>query len=148
MPAGQPMKFKSPEEMQAAIDEYFDYCDNRIKQVYDKNSGTVIEVLHPAPYTILGLCRVLEIDRKTLLNYEKRTGYEEFFHTVKKAKAKIAEDVEKRSFEGSPAGAIFNLKNNFGYKDKTEQDHNHNFPNKIKMEFIKSDNGHSDSETT
>ena len=118
--AGQPPKFKTVEELQTAIDEYFDYCDNRIQHVYSKARDEVIEIINPAPYTIMGLARALKISRQCLLDYEKREGYEKFFDTVKAAKLKVGEDVETRSIEGNAAGPIFNLKNNFGHKDKTE----------------------------
>ena len=112
---GRPLIFKTPEAMQKKIDEYFDYCDNRIQQVYHPKSNSVIEVVKPAPYTILGLCRVLGMERQSLLNYAEK---DKFFDTIKAAKAKVGEDVETRSFEGAAAGAIFNLKNNFGYMDE------------------------------
>ena len=137
MPAGQPQKFKTPEEMQSAIEDYFDYCDNRIQSVYSKSRDEVIEIIKPAPYTILGLCRVLRMSRQSLLNYEKTEGYEEFFDTVKEAKLRIAEDIETRSIEGNAAGPIFNLKNNFGYKDKTEQEQTHSFPTGLEIELVR-----------
>ncbi len=114
------MKFKTVDDMQSAIDEYFDYCDNRTQQVYMQKLNQMVEMIKPAPYTILGLCRILGITRQTLLNYEKNEIYKKFFDTVKEAKLKIAEDVETRSIEGNAAGPIFNLKNNFGYKDSQE----------------------------
>lgn len=116
---GQPLKIKTLKELQEKIEDYFAYCDNRIKQIHTKE-GTEIAINHPAPYTMSGLARSLGIDRDTLLNYSKR---EEYFGTIKEARAKVAEDVETRLMETSnQAGAIFNLKNNFGWKDKTEQD--------------------------
>lgn len=122
--SGRPKKFSSPKEMQKAIDRYFEECDNRTKQVYDKQSGMVIDIVVPKPYTIEGLCVALEIDRDTLLNYEKRQGYEEFFGTIKKAKIKVQQNLIERGLEGenNSAVSIFVMKNNFGYKDKSEQE--------------------------
>ena len=118
--AGQPQKFKTVEELQTAIDEYFDYCDNRIQNVYSKARDEVIEIINPAPYTIMGLARALKMSRQCLLCYEKAKGYEKFYDTVKAGKLRVGEDVETRSIEGNAAGPIFNLKNNFGHKDKQE----------------------------
>ena len=116
-------KFQTVKEMQDKIDEYFDNCDNRIQSVYSKAQDAVIEIINPEPYTIEGLALSLEVDRETLLNYEKREGYEKYFGTVKRAKLKVQQSVVIHSFEGkNAAGSIFNLKNNFGYKDKTEVD--------------------------
>jgi len=117
---GRPLLFKTNDELASVIDEYFDWCDNRTKSVYIKDLGDNMEISSPAPYTMSGLARRLGIDRDTLLNYGKR---DEFFGTVKAARERVQEDVETRLMETSnQSGAIFNLKNNFGWKDKTEQD--------------------------
>lgn len=116
--------------MEKKIVEYFDYCNNRIQQVYSPKQDDVIEVLDPAPYGVEGLAAFLDITRKTLSEYEK---LQQFRNTIKKAKQKIAADVESRLMGKNPTGAIFNLKNNFGWSDKTETDINHNFPKKINI---------------
>ena len=117
---GRPLKFKTVEELDTAIGDYFDWCDNRVKSVYIKELGDNMAISSPAPYTMSGLARRLGIDRDTLLNYGKR---DEYFGTVKAARERVQEDVETRLMETSnQSGAIFNLKNNFGWKDKTESD--------------------------
>lgn len=120
MPPGQPPKFKKVEDLQKAIDEYFDWCDNRVVKVYSKTVDDVVEINKPEPYTIEGLCLAMGISRQTLLNYEKTEGYERFFDTVKRAKMRVQKCMVLTSLEGQAAGAIFNLKNNFGYKDSQE----------------------------
>lgn len=102
MPPGRPLKFKTPEEMQVGIDRYFNRCE-------EKN----------LPYTIEGLAVCLGVDRWTVLNYEKK---DEFSHTIKSAKEKILQHLAERSINGelNSACTIFNMKNNFGYKDKQE----------------------------
>jgi len=121
---GRPRKFKSAEQMQTAIDAYFAECDNRIIEVQTED-GQVIGINKPAPYTVCGLCLALDIDRDTLLNYEKH--YEpEFFGTVKKAKLKVQQFAENHLYEGkAPTGAIFSLKCNYNWQDKQEVDVNH-----------------------
>lgn len=116
-PGGRPPKFKNVEEMQSAIDEYFDHCDNRIMQVYSKAQDAVIEIIKPEPYTIEGLCLTLDMSRQSLLDYQKK---DEFIDAIKKAKMKVQKSIVLNSIENQPAGAIFNLKNNFGYRDKQE----------------------------
>ena len=120
----RPLKLKSAKEVQSKIDEYFAYCDNRIRQVYSAKSEGVIEVLDPAPYTMSGLAVSLGIDRRTLLNYSNK---EEFFPTIKAARDKVEADVEERMNDKQTftPGLIFNAKNNFGWKDRTEQDITH-----------------------
>lgn len=100
MAGGRPKKFNSPEDLQDKVDAYFEECD-----------------MNGKPYTMSGLALALDIDRKTLVNYSKD---EKFFPTIKKARQKVETYLEESLQTGSVAGVIFNLKNNFGWKDKTE----------------------------
>ena len=103
--AGQPMKFQSVEELKERINKYFTECDEKQK-----------------PLTVTGLALALDTNRQTLLNYEKAEGYEEFFDTIKRAKSMCERFVEEYLFTGKNiSGAIFNLKNNYGWKDQHEQ---------------------------
>lgn len=120
-PVGRPLAYKTVAELQASIDEYFSWCDNRIKQIHTKE-GTEIAINHPAPYTMSGLARRLDLSRQALMEYSHR---DKFGDAIKAAREKVQEDVETRLMETSnQTGAIFNLKNNFGWKDKSEQDIN------------------------
>lgn len=133
-PVGRPLAFKTPEELQVKIDEYFAFCDNRLQQVYSAKSDGVIEIMNPAPYTMSGLALSMGLDRQTILNYSAK---DEFFGTIKAAREKVHADVETRLMEKNATGAIFNLKNNFGWVDKTETDQTHNFPQGIDITFTK-----------
>lgn len=115
---GRPPIFTTVEELEAKIDEYFAYCDNRIRQVYSAKSEGVIEVLDPAPYTMSGLAVFLGMDRRSLLNYSKN---EKFFPTVKAARDRVEADIEERMNDKQTftPGLIFNAKNNFDWKDQT-----------------------------
>ncbi len=91
----RPPKYTNPDDMQAGIYEYFKDND--------------------AP-TITGLARALDLTRQGLINYEEK---DEFADTVRQAKMQVEEILEKGLY-GNVAGLMFNLKNNFGWKDKTE----------------------------
>lgn len=118
-PVGRPLKYKTVEALETAIEEYFQLQDNRIQQVYSAKQDAVLEMVNPAPYTMSGLARAMGIDRDTLINYASK---EEYFGAIKAARERVHEDVEQRLMEKQATGAIFNLKNNFGWKDKTETD--------------------------
>lgn len=92
--------------MQKIIGAYFKECEDKGK-----------------PVTIEGLAVALDCDRKTILNYETKEGYEEFFPTIKRAKARVLASLMEMGLAGkhNSAVAIFGLKNNFGFKDR--QDH-------------------------
>jgi len=117
---GRPLVFKSVEDLKKKIDEYFDWCNNRTMAVYDKTSGQEIMIIHPAPYTMSGLARRLGVDRRTIVNYSKK---DDFFLTIREARERVHEDVETRMLETrNERGAMFSLKNNFDWKERTETD--------------------------
>lgn len=138
-PGGRPLKFKSVADLQKKVDAYFADCDPHVedttewvearntegKLLKDENGlNYLVEIHHKVmtkqiPYTITGLALALGTSRETLLDYEERA---EFSDTIKAAKVKIENYVESQLFTNSPTGPIFNLKNNYGWKDKTEQD--------------------------
>lgn len=115
-------KYKNVEDMQKNIDKYFDLCDNNMEVKYN-DAGEEILYLEPLPYTVTGLALELGFtSRQALLNYE---GKKEFQDTIKKAKLKIENYAERKLYTAKNCtGVIFNLKNNYGWKDKTEQDVN------------------------
>lgn len=102
MPAGRPLKFATPQDMQSAVDAYF--------ASRDENNRPTVTGLALA----LGFC-----DRSSLIDYEER---DQFFHTIKAAKARVQEFIENRLYDPNATGCIFNLKNNFGWRDKSEQE--------------------------
>lgn len=119
-PVGRPLAFKTLEELEKVIEEYFDYCDNRTKKMWIEKTQTEIMVSDPAPYTMSGLARRIGIDRRTLVNYSHK---EEFFPTIRDARERVHEDVETRLMgTRNERGAKFSLTNNFDWKEKIEQD--------------------------
>ena len=129
---GAPAKYNSPEEMQGAIDKYFASCWREDwREEYNKESnakewvqkfdheGKPMMVLNEQP-TITGLALALGFaSRQALLNYEAK---KEYYDTIKKAKTMVEQCVEEGMLNGkvSTIGAIFNLKNNFGWVDKID----------------------------
>lgn len=117
---GRPVLYKTKEELQGIIDDYFDWCDNRTKTIYDNKTGAEVVINWPAPYTMSGLARRLGMSRETLVQYGHK---EEFSDTITCAREKVQEDIEIRLMETrNEKGAIFNLTNNFGWKQKNETD--------------------------
>lgn len=128
---GRPLLFNSVEELQKKIEEYIKSCFTQkldmfggpiyIKDVQGKKTDKPV-MIQSKPFTVTGLAVFLNTSRETLLNYEKKDG--EFFDTIKKAKDIIYAYAEEFLYSGkNPAGAIFNLKNNWGWTDKQEIDH-------------------------
>jgi len=95
-------KYKDEKELSILIDKYFKDCDDNDK-----------------PYTMSGLAYALDIDRTTLINY----GEDKLFSTlIKKAKNRVQAQLEENALtgKGNSTFTIFNLKNNYGWKDSID----------------------------
>jgi hypothetical protein len=98
---GRPLAFESPEKMQVKINSYF-------KKVKKKKQIP----------TMSALAYALDISRETLIQYRKKDG---FSGPLNRAKQKIEIFWEQQLLTPKvTAGVSFNLKNNFGWKDKQE----------------------------
>jgi hypothetical protein len=151
---GRPLKFKSVEELETKIDEYFRSCydyardmwGNRLKDkeanVEAGESQWVMKKVKQ--FTISGMALYIGTSRETLMDYEKgkydgrdeegnavelteeekiyNQQVDDFSDTIKKAKLACYADTEESLFvPGKATGAIFSLKNNYDWKDKSEQ---------------------------
>lgn len=128
-PGGRPLLFKSPEELEIKIQQYFDSCFDFHRDMFGnriKDSATGEFILRQVkPFTLGGLSVFLNCSRETITNYTEK---EEFFGTIKKARDIIYAYAEDQLFQGkNVAGVIFNMKNNYGWVDKQEIDSNVNF---------------------
>lgn len=104
-------RFQTPEQMQAAVDDYFASCIR-----YNRNEFTgEDEYIWVDPPTVPGLALALGFaSSDSLLNYEK---LDEFVDIVKEAKMRIEEYTAKALHKNPKAtGLIFILKN-MGWKD-------------------------------
>jgi hypothetical protein len=116
---GKPLKFKTVAILQKKIDEYFRKCDEH-KAPYVIKGGEVIMIPDPIPYTITGLAEELDTSREGLINYQNR---DEYFDAIRRAKLKCERFAEESLWKPKVAsGVIFNLKNNYGWKEKNEVD--------------------------
>jgi len=98
------MKYKDKETLKKGINKYFQDCDKKQK-----------------PYTMSGLAYSLGIDRVTLINYGKN---DLFFTLIKEAKDRVQAQLEENALmgKGNATFTIFNLKNNYGWRDTVEVD--------------------------
>ena len=111
MSGGRPPKYETPEEMQEVIDQYFSRDGNAYIEMGD-------DAKMYAP-TVSGLALELGLSRQALLDYQKKDA---FLDTIKRAKQKIELALEQRLYGNAVTGTIFNLKNNFGWKDQKQQE--------------------------
>lgn len=124
--SGTEKKYDNPKELEEHINEYFDWCDNHplIRIEYNGKDPVECEIPTQRPYTIEGLALHLDVDRRTLLNYSKKKGYEEYFPILSRAKRKITQNNIEFGLVGAYNANLvkFLLVNNTEYKDKTEQE--------------------------
>jgi hypothetical protein len=101
-PGGRPRKYKSPDEMKIAIDKYFKQTD-----ITPTKCGMAL---------FLGFG-----DKQSLIDYEKRKEYSAL---LKNALTRLEKYWEERLKANNVTGAIFWLKNNAGYSDRQQIEHN------------------------
>lgn len=112
--AGRPLKFKSPQELEEKINEYYKWAKDNKKHI-----------------TVTGLAWYLGTSRQCLLLYQKESGEllksvpddikAQYRQIITGAKAKIESEYEQLLFDkNSVVGAIFALKNCFKWADKIE----------------------------
>ena len=101
------LKYKTEKELQKGIEAYFNMCDEKQK-----------------PYTMSGLALSLGIDRTTLVRYGDR---DLFANLIKNAKQKVQAQLEENALmgKGNAVFTIFNLKNNYGWRDQVEVKNEH-----------------------
>lgn len=111
-PGGRPLKYKTAEELQAKIDEYFEIGVNkRLVVTGPPNNRRESFVAIP---TICGLTAYCGFaDRHSFYDYGKS---KEFSNTIKQARNRIEQNYEELLQTGVATGAIFALKN-FGWID-------------------------------
>jgi len=158
-PGGRPLKFKSLKELEVKIQAYFDSCfeyhwkdeyyrDEDGNKEKDETTGkyvkTPVKIREQIrPFTITGLAVALDTTRETLLDYEDR---EEYSDTIKKAKQIIHNFTEEKLFGNNATGVIFNLKNNYDWKDKSAlelSDPNGNALPPIQIEIVRPKNANT-----
>ena len=131
---GRPLKFKTVEELDLAIQNYFAEQDPHtmsalVETGRDSKGNMLFDtrtvLTEQKPYTMHGLARALDVDRKTLLNYKKRDDY---FPSIQRALDRCAEYAEGHLYGPFANGAKFALINNYNGKyqdwsDKQAIDH-------------------------
>ena len=120
----RPLKYKTAEELQEAVDAYFEECkgevvvDDEGKPMLNKCGKPV--VIGRKPPTVTGLALALGFaGRQALLNYQGRKAFKD---TITRAKSRCEAYAEARLYDRDGAmGAKFSLANNFkGWSEKPE----------------------------
>jgi hypothetical protein len=126
---GKPLTVSSPEELFNTFKDFLAYCEAKGK-----------------PVTVSGFCCYIDAWRGLLYEYSKKPEYS---HTIKKIRMYIENDLEEKAMQDNcnVTFAIFSMKNNFDWTDKTQNDNKNSFVDKdgnpidtkLTVEFVKSD---------
>ena len=110
------LAFTSEEELEAAIEDYFQSLRVFIDEIEEKPDGTKTTrkvELEPEPPTMAGLAHHLGVVRNTIWNYGMK---DDFGHVIARAKNRLAMYSERSLFDQRKAnGAKFSLEVNHGY---------------------------------
>jgi len=120
---GRPPFYKTPEDLQAAIDSYFEYCDKGEQREIVTKQGEIITITEKIPPILPGLAYHLGFsDRHSLLDYKDKP---EFTAAVMRARLRI----EGNNLSGGMKGIYearsnnLNLASNYGYSTKESIEH-------------------------
>src|SRR5664279_315380 len=141
---GRPLMFRSVEELDQKINEYFESRAPHVVKVMVKklkaDGGSYWaedeQMSNQRPVTITGLAVYLGTSRRVLLAYKDR---EEYLPSIEWALARCEEFGESQLFEGNANGAKFSLQNNYGWVDKQIQEHEGGFfnaPHRLEVEIV------------
>lgn len=120
---GRQPKYDTPEQMEAAIEEYFEglyrpivilnkRTGDREVLIDDKTGKQIREQYRPA--TVTGLARALGMTREGLAHYRKKS--DAFADTITRARLRVQEYAEERLYDkDGQRGAEFSLRVNFGW---------------------------------
>ena len=138
--------YKDAEQLRRAVDKYFDSITREREITEKRDSGMrddkghviyedvvvlnklgkpLVVTEYIVPPTVGDLCEFLKIDRDTWARYCDSEKYPEFCGTTTRARGRMMSWNEKELLtrEGKDCkGIIFNLENNYGYKERAAVD--------------------------
>lgn len=118
MAGGRPRVYETPEEMEGAIEDYFNPTSISTTLKRDgSNTPIKEERTRREKPTVTGLALHLGFESRQSIYDYKENG--EFSYIIKRALLMVENGYEERLSENACTGAIFALKN-MGWKDKTE----------------------------
>lgn len=125
MPAGRPKKYTG-KTLEKAVERYFnsisctrDALDCEGHQIFNDAGEPIRYRAYVRPPSISALCLFLGIEKRTWANYaEEKDMAPVVEHTKARVEAYLEEQLTIR--EKGVQGIIFNLQNNYGWKQKQE----------------------------
>lgn len=136
---GRPRLYQTPEKMRLKVEDYFAYCE-----------------IDDTPMTVAGLAGFLNMSKAVLVRYRKGEhdhhtppGQETFSELLTKAREFVENDRIVNALKGNYVAsiAIFDLKNNHGYAEKSDVNVTEN-PTPVVLDDIPADGASKSKEIT
>lgn len=128
--------YKTPEELAAKIDDFFTMCASHTEEVMSA-SGQIKNISRPLIPTEHALAMHLGISLRTFHNYKNHKDYETLHDVANMASEIILglKTVGLVNNKGNVEGIKFDLKNNYGWKDKFDVDSDNKNETIIKVTY-------------
>lgn len=127
---GRPRKYKTKKALETAIESYFNSISRTVPvtNLGVKVTNDAGELMHRTEYlrppSISGMCLYLGIERSTWQNYCNPKLHPEFQDVTAMARVRIEAYLEEELLtrEKNVQGIIFNLQNNYGWRNKPDKE--------------------------
>lgn len=128
MGAGAPKKY-TKKTLEEAADKYFKSISRKVcaydaigDVILNDDGDPITYTEYVVPPSVSGLCLFLGIDRSTWNNYCNKEKHPEMKKTVSYVRMRMEAYLEEQltTRQKNVQGIIFNLQNNYGWKDKKE----------------------------
>lgn len=127
---GRPRKYKTKKSLETAIEGYFNSISRTVpvlgrgdRPVRNDAGEEMYATEYLRPPTVSGMCLFLGIERSTWQNYCDRKLHPEFAEVTEIAKGRIEAYLEEELVTRDKVqGIMFNLQNNYGWKQKPDRE--------------------------
>ena len=122
---GRPPLFKTEKALKKAVDAYFNAISSKkaIPGALSADGEQYYEIVFREAPTVNGLCLFLGISRKTWENYCANENFNFITEQTKMKMEAYCENLLLTREKGSLQGVIFNLQNNYGWRENFDVKH-------------------------
>lgn len=128
---GRDKIFSTPDDLWAAAQEYFQWCEDNPweQQNWVGKDGDEVTKKLKIPYTLSGFCVFIGCDERTLRNYGSKEEYKAYFPVY----TRIEQIIRTQKFVGASVG-VFNhsiIARDLGLVEKSEANDKHDITIKV-----------------
>lgn len=141
---GRPMKYSSPDRLLEAVEDYFDsisytkvLTDGHGHPILSDAGREIRMLVYVTPPGKSAMCLHIGIDESTWDNYADPEKNPKLVPVTRWAKMRMEAYLEEQlNTRDRPQGIIFNLENNYGWKNRREVELQENVDGKLRAEVL------------